>query len=117
MQQAPLCDVKQMKITKRGKPFVLDFIPEVRFIYVCTFCTKIMILAHLLHPYASTTLVHYFVVEHIFTFSLMLKPCINKLFHRLIDLAHFFMDSFLSEGMPVNNVGELYATISCDHLI
>ncbi|WOH05025.1 hypothetical protein DCAR_0624437 [Daucus carota subsp. sativus] len=28
---APLCDVKQMKITKRGKPFVLDFIPEVSY--------------------------------------------------------------------------------------
>lgn len=28
---APLCDVKQMKITKRGKPFVLDFIPEVNY--------------------------------------------------------------------------------------
>lgn len=59
MQQAPLCDVKQMKITKRGEPFVLDFIPEVCFIYVCTtnnyFCTKFMILAHLLHPYASAT--------------------------------------------------------------
>lgn len=31
MKQAPLCDVKEMKITKRGNPFMLDFIPEVCF--------------------------------------------------------------------------------------
>ncbi|XP_010250782.1 PREDICTED: protoporphyrinogen oxidase, mitochondrial isoform X2 [Nelumbo nucifera] len=29
---APLCNVKEMKITKRGKPFVLDFLPEVNYL-------------------------------------------------------------------------------------
>lgn len=27
--QAPLCNVKEMKFTKIGNPFVLDFIPKV----------------------------------------------------------------------------------------
>lgn len=29
LSQAPLCNVKEMKITKRGTRFPLDFIPEV----------------------------------------------------------------------------------------
>ncbi|KAA8548215.1 hypothetical protein F0562_004524 [Nyssa sinensis] len=29
---APLCNVKEMKITKRGSPFLLDFLPEVSYL-------------------------------------------------------------------------------------
>lgn len=30
--QAPLCNVEEMKFTRRGLPFVLDFLPKVGFV-------------------------------------------------------------------------------------
>lgn len=34
--QAPLCNVQEMKFTKKGKPFVLDFLPKVGFEACCS---------------------------------------------------------------------------------
>ncbi|KAG9447151.1 hypothetical protein H6P81_013279 [Aristolochia fimbriata] len=37
---APLCNVKQMKITKKGNPFVLDFLPKVTYVPLSVIITS-----------------------------------------------------------------------------